>query len=67
MGLAMAHIKDVQWASVMARCYNDYLYGEYLAQEPERLWGVALLPIQDVAAAATNLNAASKICKWSAG
>jgi len=55
MGLAMAHIKDVQWASVMARCYNDYLYGEYLAQEPERLWGVALLPIQDVAAAADEL------------
>ena len=55
MGLAMAHIKDVQWATVMARCYNDYLYGEYLAQEPERLWGVALLPIQDVAAAADEL------------
>ena len=39
----------------MARCYNDYLYGEYLAQEPERLWGMALLPIQDVPAAADEL------------
>jgi predicted TIM-barrel fold metal-dependent hydrolase len=55
MGLAMALIKDVQWATAMARCYNDYLYGEYLAQEPERLWGVALLPIQDVSAAADEL------------
>ena len=55
MGLAMAHIKDVQWATVMARCYNDYLYGEYLAQAPERLWGMALLPIQDVPASADEL------------
>ncbi len=55
MGLAMAHIKDVKWATVMARCYNDYLYGEYLRQEPNRLWGVALLPIQDITAAAEEL------------
>ena len=55
MGLAMAHIKDVKWATVMARCYNDYLYGEYLSQEPERLWGVALLPIQDIAASCDEL------------
>ncbi len=33
----MAHIKDVKWAAVMARCYNDYLYGEYLEKEPQRL------------------------------
>ena len=52
MGLAMAHIKDASWAAVMARCYNNYLYGEYLEKEPHRLWGVALLPIQDVGAAA---------------
>ena len=56
MGLAMAHIKDVKWAAVMARCYNDYLYGEYLSQEPERLVGRrALLPIQDIAAAARRI------------
>ena len=55
MGLAMAHIKDVKWATVMARCYNDYLYGEYLEQEPKRLWGGALLPIQDITAAAEEL------------
>ena len=55
MGLAMAHIKDVKWAAVMARCYNDYLYGEYLQHEPKRLFGVALLPVQDISAAAEEL------------
>jgi predicted TIM-barrel fold metal-dependent hydrolase len=55
MGLAMAHIKDVKWAAVMARCYNDYLYGEYLQHEPKRLYGVALLPVQDISAAAEEL------------
>ena len=39
MGLAMAHIKDVKWAAVMARCYNDYLYGEYLEKEPRASLG----------------------------
>ena len=63
MGLAMAHIKDVEWATVMARCYNDYLYGEYLQQEPKRLWGVALLPIQDIAAAAEELERCVKDLK----
>jgi predicted TIM-barrel fold metal-dependent hydrolase len=55
VGLAMAHVKDVKWASAVARCYNDYLYGEYLRHEPKRLWGVALLPIQDMSAAAEEL------------
>jgi hypothetical protein len=55
MGLAMAHIKDVKWAAVMARCYNDYLYGEYLQREPQRLFGVALLPVQDISAAVDEL------------
>jgi hypothetical protein len=39
----------------MARCYNDYLHGEYLEKEPRRLWGVALLPIQDITAAREEL------------
>jgi uncharacterized protein len=55
MGLAMAHIKDASWAMVMARCYNDHLYGEYLRHEPKRLYGVALLPMQDIHAAAEEL------------
>jgi predicted TIM-barrel fold metal-dependent hydrolase len=67
MGLAMAHIKDVQWATVMARCYNDYLYGEYLSQEPERLWGVALLPIQDIASSCDELERCVKDLKMVGG
>lgn len=67
MGLAMAHIKDVKWAAVMARCYNDYLYGEYLQQEPQRLWGVALLPVQDIGAAAEELERCVKDLKMVAG
>ena len=67
MGLAMAHIKDVNWAAVMARCYNDYLYGEYLEKEPRRLWGVALLPIQDITAAAEELERCVKDLKMVGG
>lgn len=67
MGLAMAHIKDVNWAAVMARCYNDYLFGEYLAKEPRRLFGVALLPIQDISAACEELERAVKDLKMVGG
>jgi len=67
MGLAMAHIKVPKWVAVMARCYDDYLYGEYLQQEPRRLWGVALLPIQDVDAAAEELEHCVKDLKMVGG
>jgi len=67
MGLAMAHIKDVKWATVMARCYNDYLYGEYLSLEPARLWGVALLPVQDIAASCDELERCVKDLKMVGG
>jgi len=67
MGLAMTHIKDVKWAAAMARCYNDYLYGEYLRKEPGRLWGVALLPVQDMAAASEELERCVKDLKMVGG
>ena len=67
MGLAMAHIKDAKWAGVMARCYNNYLYAEYLEKEPHRLWGVALLPLQDVGAAAEELERCVKELKMVGG
>ena len=63
----MAHIKDVKWAAVMARCYNDYLYGEYLEKEPRRFWGVALLPVQDITAAAEELERCVKDLKMVGG
>ena len=67
MGLSVAPIKDVKWAAVMARCYNDYLYGEYLQREPQRLFGVALLPVQDIAAAADELERCVKDLKMVGG
>ena len=67
MGLAMAHIKDAKWAAVMARCYNDYLYGEYLQREPLRLYGEALLPAQDISAAADELERCVKDLKMVGG
>ena len=67
MGLSMAHIKDPKWAAVMARCYNDYLCGEYLQNEPRRLWGVALLPIQDITAACEELERCVKDLKMVGG
>ena len=51
----------------MARCYNNYLYGEYLEKEPHRLWGVALLPIQDVGAAVEELERCVKELKMVGG
>ena len=51
----------------MARCYNDYLYGKYLEKEPQRLWGVALLPVQDITAAAEELERCVKDLKMVGG
>jgi len=58
VGLSIGLVKDPNWAIVLARGYNNYLYGEYLQNDPERLWGIALLPIQDVGAAAEELERA---------
>ena len=63
MGLAMAHIKDVKWAAVMARCYNDYLYGEYLAARSQSGFGASRFAADSRyrGGGATNWNAASRI------
>lgn len=58
VGLSIALVKDPRWAVALARGYNSYLYKEYLEREPNRLWGVALLPIQDIGAAAEELERA---------
>jgi predicted TIM-barrel fold metal-dependent hydrolase len=67
VGLAMAHVKDVKWAAAVARGYNDYLYGEYLRHEPKRLYGVALLPVQDIHAASDELKRCVKDLKMVGG
>ena len=46
-GLTHAAIQDRDWAVVLARAYNDWLYHRFLKVSP-RLVGVALLPVQDI-------------------
>lgn len=56
-GLGIGLVQDRQWAVVLARTYNDWLYHHYMKMSP-RLIGVALLPVQDVTAAVQELRRA---------
>ena len=53
----IGQIGMTQFAIDLARAYNDYLYDRFLRHEP-RLKGVAVLPLQDVQAAAAELRRA---------
>ena len=57
MGLAMGNIAWGYWADVAAHAYNDWLYHEYTSKNP-RLKGIALLPMQDVPSAVSELRRA---------
>ena len=46
-GLAFGMIPDPEWAAALARGYNDYLYDRFLRLNPDRLRGMALIPLQD--------------------
>jgi uncharacterized protein len=54
LGLFMPFLRDPEWAVALARAYNTMLYKDVTSQSP-RLRGVALLPLQDPAAAAREL------------
>jgi predicted TIM-barrel fold metal-dependent hydrolase len=54
LGLSMPFLHDADWAVASCRAYNTMLHEDITAQSP-RLKGVALLPLQDVAAAVTEL------------
>jgi predicted TIM-barrel fold metal-dependent hydrolase len=56
-GLAIGEVRDPQYAVALSRAYNDWLH-EYCATDPQRLRGVALLPLQDVTAACRELERA---------
>ena len=56
-GLAFGLIQDRYWAVSVAKAYNDWLYNTYTKRD-SRLQGVALLPVQDVPAAVTELRRA---------
>ena len=53
-GLTHAAIQDRDWAVTLARAYNDWLHHRFMRVSP-RLVGVALLPVQDIAEAVTEL------------
>jgi uncharacterized protein len=57
-GLGFGLVRDPTWAEVLARAYNDWLYDRYLRHDPVRLKGVALIPVQNPAAAASELKRA---------
>ncbi|MEO8601952.1 MAG: amidohydrolase family protein [bacterium] len=56
-GVACGFIKDPAWARAVTRAYNAWLSARYL-RHSSRLQGMALLPLQDVAAAVAELRRA---------
>ncbi len=58
-GLAFGQISFAPWAAAYAKGYNDWLYEKYL-KFSQKLKGVALIPMQDVPSAVTELRRAVK-------
>jgi predicted TIM-barrel fold metal-dependent hydrolase len=56
-GLAYGLIQDREWAIALGRAYNDWLHRYYLQADP-RFRAMALVPVQDVSAAVTELRRA---------
>jgi uncharacterized protein len=57
VGLYFWALDDLAAAAAIARTYNDWLAG-YCAADPGRLFGAAMLPVQDPAAAVAELRRA---------
>lgn len=55
--LSFGFTKDPGWAADLAHAYNDYIYDQFLKDNP-RLKAVALVPVQDPPAAAKELGRA---------
>jgi hypothetical protein len=58
IGLTLPNLADPGLAAALARAYNDWL-AEFCGDAPDRLKGVALLPVQDVPAAVAELERAT--------
>ena len=58
-GLAYGQVAFAPWAIAYAKAYNDWLYAKYLKFN-SRLKGIALIPLQDVPGAVTELRRAVK-------
>src|SRR5712692_5111491 len=52
--LGFGRVKETEWAVALAKAYNDWIYERFLRVSP-RINAIALLPIQDPAAAAAEL------------
>ena len=57
-GLAYGLVKDREWATALARAYNTFLHTEFLQVAPNRLKGIALIPLQDIPEAVKELRRA---------
>ena len=57
IGLYFSAVREASTAVALARAYNDWL-ASYCAADPLRLFGAAMLPMQDPAAAAAELRRA---------
>ena len=56
-GLFIGEVRDRDFAIAISRAYNDWLH-HYCQTAPERLKGVAMVPMQDVDAACREINRA---------
>jgi uncharacterized protein len=56
-GLFIGEVRERDYATALSRAYNDWLH-EYCQTDPQRLKGVAMLPLQDVDAAVREINRA---------
>ena len=56
-GLFIGEVRERDYALALSRAYNEWLHG-YCQTSPERLKGVAMLPLQDIEAACRELNRA---------
>ncbi len=54
MAFFLAEVPDVELQTVLCRAYNDWL-ADYCRADPERLVGIALLPLADVGASIAEL------------
>ena len=66
IGLYFSAVADPDCAVALARAYNDWL-ADYCAEDGRRLFGAAMVPLQDPAAAATELRRAATELGFVAG
>lgn len=59
-GLFIGEVRDFEWENYYCRAYNDWL-ANFCAASPERLKGVAMVPLQDTKLGCQELNRAARL------